>query len=87
MPVLAFRPSTPSLLSICGGCPGSAILPSAMMSPSGAASSAHGRYGESTRPRCSPRYQRFESAFLQRRVTSEPIDIALNSGTDAFISK
>jgi hypothetical protein len=29
----------------------------------------------------------FESAFLQRRVTSEPIGIALNSGTDAFISK
>jgi hypothetical protein len=29
----------------------------------------------------------FESPLLQRRVTSEPIDIALNSGTDAFISK
>ena len=29
----------------------------------------------------------FESCSLQRRVTSEPIDIALNSGTDAFISK
>jgi hypothetical protein len=27
-----------------------------------------GRCGESTRPRCSPRYQRFESAFLQRGV-------------------
>jgi hypothetical protein len=64
MPVLAFRLSTPSLLSICGGCPGSAILPSAMMSPSGAESSAHGRYGESTRPRCSPRYQRIKVSFL-----------------------
>jgi hypothetical protein len=31
--------------------------------------------------------RKFESISLQRRVTSEPIGIALNSGTDAFISK
>jgi phospholipase D len=33
--------------------------------------SAPGRDGESTCPRCSPRYQRFESAFLQRGVGCE----------------
>ena len=47
MPVLAFRPSTPSLLSICGGCPGSAMLPSATTA-SGSARSYAGAISRTT---------------------------------------
>jgi hypothetical protein len=67
MPVLAFRLATSSLLVVLRRLPG---LGNIAVGDDGFVREPHpahtGRCGESTRPRCSPRYQRFESAFLQQ---------------------
>jgi hypothetical protein len=72
-PTLSFGHLNTLALDHLGGSPdGNDVAVFVWLPPFGAAYSAPGRDGKSTRPRCSPRYQRFESAFLQRRVSCEP---------------
>jgi hypothetical protein len=66
-PALSFDHLKALALDHLGGSPeGNDVAVFVWLPPSRAASSALGRDGESTRSRCSPRYQRFESAFLQQ---------------------
>jgi hypothetical protein len=65
MPVLAFRLATPSLLVDLRRLPGLGNI--AVGDDESVRSRIQRTRAESTRPRCSPRYQRFESAFLQQK--------------------
>jgi hypothetical protein len=66
-PSLSFGHLNTLALDHLGGSPGGNDIALFMgLPPSGAASRPPGRDGKSTRPHRSPRYHRFESAFLQR---------------------
>jgi hypothetical protein len=80
MPVLAFRLATPSVLVDLRRLPGLGNI------AVGDDESVRSRIQRTRalrrikRPRCSPRYQRFESAFLQRRVCELSVPFQEQSG-------